>query len=178
MGFPFLRISLRFEPSLHATATGAERPVVNATTNLISSLKPVAVSAASGSLAATVLGGCRLARRKRRYTRERRARCPFQVEPTHWRSRKAKRALAEANYNASRFLQMLHEHRGLETARILLHATRVSEGYTALWERRRLDLAVEAVIHDNPKWHPLFSEEDLAICTRRLTQYGYLTDTE
>jgi hypothetical protein len=83
------------------------------------------------------------------------------------------RALGEADYNASRFLQMLHEHRGLETARILLHATGVSEGYTALWERGRLDLTVEAVIHDNPKWHPLFSEEDLAICKRRLTQYEY-----
>ena len=38
---------------------------------------------------------------------------------------------------------MLHEHRGLETARILLHASSVSEGYVALWERKRLDLTVE-----------------------------------
>ena len=64
------------------------------------------------------------------------------------------RASSEANYNATRFLHMLYEHRGLETARILLHSTNVSEGYTALWERGRLDLTVEAVIHDNPKWHP------------------------
>ena|SRR5690242_16870268 len=85
-----------------------------------------------------------------------------------------KRAHSEANYNASRFLQMLHEHRGLETARILLHSPNVSEGYTALWERRRLDLTVEAVIHDNPKWHPLFTQEELDICTKRLTDYEYL----
>ncbi len=85
-----------------------------------------------------------------------------------------KRAHSEANYNASRFLQMLHEHRGLETARILLHATNVSEGYTALWQRGRIDLTVEAVIHDNVKWHPLFTQEDLAICTKRLTDYEYL----
>jgi hypothetical protein len=83
------------------------------------------------------------------------------------------RAHAEAGYNASRFLQMLHEHRGLETARILLHSTNVSEGYTALWERGRLDLTVEAVIHDNPKWHPLFTEEDRAICIARLKAYEY-----
>ena len=51
------------------------------------------------------------------------------------------RAHSEVHYNASRFLQMLHEHRGLETARILLHSTNVSEGYTALWERGRLDLS-------------------------------------
>jgi hypothetical protein len=85
------------------------------------------------------------------------------------------RALSEAGYNATRFLQMLHEHRGLETARILLHSANVSEGYTALWERGRLDLTVEAVIHDTPKWHSLFTPEELAICTDRLTQYGYLT---
>jgi hypothetical protein len=83
------------------------------------------------------------------------------------------RAIVEAHYNASRFLQMLHEHRGLETARILLHSTNMSEGYKALWERRRLDLTVEAVIHDNPKWHSLFTEEDLVICRRRLKEYEY-----
>ena len=84
------------------------------------------------------------------------------------------RALTEANYKATRFLQMLHEHRGLETARILLHVPTVSEGYTALWERGRLDLTVEAVIHDNEKWHQLFTSEELAICKIRLTAYGYL----
>lgn len=45
---------------------------------------------------------------------------------------------------------MLHEHGGLQTARILIHAATVSEGYTALWERG-LDLTVEALIHDNPQ---------------------------
>jgi len=84
------------------------------------------------------------------------------------------RAHSEAHYNASRFLHMLYEHRGLETARILLHAVNVSEGYTALWERDRLDLTVEAVIHDNPRWHPLFTEEELAICSKRLKEYRYL----
>jgi hypothetical protein len=84
------------------------------------------------------------------------------------------RAHSEANYNATRFLQMLHEHGGLETAKILLHSANVSEGYTALWERGRLDLTVEAVIHDNPKWHPLFTQDDLAICSKRLIEYRYL----
>ena len=83
------------------------------------------------------------------------------------------RALTEAEYNASRFLQMLYEHRGLETARILVRSTQASEGYEALWKRGRLDLTVEAVIHDNPKWHPLFTEEDLALCARRLEKYKY-----
>lgn len=84
------------------------------------------------------------------------------------------RALSEVNYNARRFLQMLDDHRGVETARILLHSHTVSEGYTALWERGRLDLTVEAVILDHAKWHSLFTEDELAICAKRLQEYGYL----
>lgn len=84
-----------------------------------------------------------------------------------------RRALSELNYNANRFLQMLHEHRGLRTAQILLHSTTVSEGYTKLWELRRLDLTVEAVVHDNPRWHALFTPNELAICQQRLSDYGY-----
>ena len=83
------------------------------------------------------------------------------------------RALSETGYNATRFLQMLHDHRGVETARILLHSANVSEGYTALWERKRLDLTVEAVIHDHAEWHLLFTQEELAICVQRLTDYQY-----
>jgi hypothetical protein len=83
-------------------------------------------------------------------------------------------ALTEAGYKATRFLHMLHEHGGLQTAKILIHAATVSEGYTALWERKRLDLTVEALIHDNPRWHPMFTPDELAIGARRLTEYHYL----
>ena len=85
-----------------------------------------------------------------------------------------RRALAEAGYKASIFLNMLYEHRGVETARRLIHASRVSDGYTALWERRRLDLTVEALVSDNGRWQPLFSAEELAICRKRLKQYEYV----
>jgi hypothetical protein len=82
------------------------------------------------------------------------------------------RAKAEEGYNATRFLQMLEEHRGRETARILLHTKHVSDGYTALWERHRLDLTVEAVILQQ-KWHPLFSDQEREIARERLEDYGY-----
>jgi hypothetical protein len=84
-----------------------------------------------------------------------------------------RRAKAEARYNATRFFQMLTDHRGLETARILLHSDTVSEGYTALWERGRLDLTVEALIHDHPEFHPLFSNDEQEIARRRLVEYRY-----
>jgi len=84
-----------------------------------------------------------------------------------------RRAYHEANYNATRFLQMLEQHGGFETARLLIHSTTVSDGYTALWERGRLDLTVEALIHDNPDYHPLFTDEELKIVRKRLTEYKY-----
>ena len=43
------------------------------------------------------------------------------------------RALKEAGYKATRFLEMLHEHRGLQTARLLINSDKPSDGYTALW---------------------------------------------
>jgi hypothetical protein len=69
---------------------------------------------------------------------------------------------------------MLHDRGGLPTAQYLLHSSTVSEGYTALWERGHFYLTVEALIHDNPKWHQLFTADELAICVKRLTDYGYL----
>lgn len=82
------------------------------------------------------------------------------------------RALSEVNYRAARFHQMLCDHGGLETARILLHSNNVSEGYTALWERNRLDLTVEALVLQS-QWNDLFTEDDREIARKRLSQYEY-----
>ncbi len=84
-----------------------------------------------------------------------------------------RRAYHEANYKATRFLQMLEHHGGFETARLLIYSPTVSDGYTALWERGRLDLTVEAQIHDNPDYHPLFTDEELKIVHERLIEYKY-----
>jgi len=84
-----------------------------------------------------------------------------------------KRARVEANYNASRYLQMLDQNGGLETAHILINSPTVSDGYTALWERGRLDLTVEALIWDNPEYQELFTEDELRIIKKRLVDYEY-----
>jgi hypothetical protein len=84
------------------------------------------------------------------------------------------RARDEVGYNATRYLQMLHDHRGVETARILVNAVQPSEGYTALWERGRLDLTVEALVLQ-PEWQAFFAQEPglLERARRRLADYGY-----
>jgi hypothetical protein len=83
------------------------------------------------------------------------------------------RARAEAKYNATIFLQMVSSQGGLQAARTLINSPTVSSGYTALWERGRLDLTVEAMILAAPRYHGLFTEGELAICKRRLESYGY-----
>jgi hypothetical protein len=84
-------------------------------------------------------------------------------------------AKKEAKYNATRFFQMLSEHGGLDTARILLHAPGVSEGYTKLFEKQRLDLRVEYIVLQ-PQWRDLFTSEELDIARRRLKAYGLEVD--
>jgi hypothetical protein len=83
------------------------------------------------------------------------------------------RAKKEAGYNATIFLDMLHKQGGLATAKQLINAPKVSDGYTSLYEKGRLDLTVEAVLIDNPKWHVLFTPEEVARARKRLVEYGY-----
>ena len=81
-------------------------------------------------------------------------------------------AKREAGYNATRFLQMVSEHGGLNAARQLLHASGVSDGFTALWMAKRLDLTVEAHVL-KPEFESLFTADEFRIARSRLDEYGY-----
>ena len=83
------------------------------------------------------------------------------------------REARDIGYTPSIFLRMLNEKGALQTARQLINASQPSDGYTRLWELRRLDLSVEAVVHDNGEWHDLFTQDELQRCQKRLTAYGY-----
>jgi hypothetical protein len=82
------------------------------------------------------------------------------------------RAKTEAGYNATYFLQMLAEAGPLETARKLVMIAHPSQGFTALWERRRLDLTVEAHALA-PHFTPLFTDIEREAARSRLAAYGY-----
>jgi hypothetical protein len=82
-----------------------------------------------------------------------------------------RRATSEAGYTPTRFLAMVAERGGLDTARYLLHAPNVSDGYEALCKRGRLDLTVEALILQ-PQWGELFTDEEKRIAVGRLREYG------
>jgi hypothetical protein len=83
------------------------------------------------------------------------------------------RAKSEAGYIATIFLRMLGDQGGMVTAKYLINSVKPSDGYTALYERGRLDLTVEAMVVENPKWHSLFTSQELEKARLRLTQYGY-----
>lgn len=82
------------------------------------------------------------------------------------------RARTECKYNASRFVQMIVERGGLQTARHLLHAPGLSDGFTALWQCNRLDLTVEAHVL-KPEWRGLFTQDEIKIAEKRLLDLGY-----
>jgi hypothetical protein len=83
-----------------------------------------------------------------------------------------RRAKREAGYNAAYFLQMVEEVGGLEAARRLLRTGSVSSGFSALWEKGRLDLSVEAVVLRD-RFAGLFTDDELDIARNRLAEYGY-----
>lgn len=82
------------------------------------------------------------------------------------------RARDETGYVASYFIQMVSEFGGLEAARQLLHSPAPSEGFTALWEKRRLDLSVEYHVL-LPQFEHLFDRRERDIAYRRLKDYGF-----
>src|SRR4051812_10169951 len=84
-----------------------------------------------------------------------------------------RRAKSEAHYPANTFLKMLTENGGLATAKYLINAPKPSDGYTALYERKRLDLTVEAAVVESLRWHTLFTREELDRARTRLLAYGY-----
>jgi uncharacterized LabA/DUF88 family protein len=81
-------------------------------------------------------------------------------------------AKRELGYNATRFLQMVSQDGGLATAKRLLWSDTPSDGFTTLWEHRRLDLTVEAhVLRD--EFAALFTDDDRQRARERLEQYGW-----
>lgn len=83
------------------------------------------------------------------------------------------KAKAEAKYAATLFLGMLQKQGGLLTAKQLINGSKPSDGYTALYERGRLDLTVEAMVIENAEWHELFTVDELNRARKRLLEYGY-----
>ena len=81
---------------------------------------------------------------------------------------KMQRAKKECKYNPTRFNQMIAQHGAIETAKRLIHngieTGHTSDGFTTLCLCSRTDLSMEDSVC-NPKYHCLFSQEEIDYCT-------------
>jgi hypothetical protein len=82
------------------------------------------------------------------------------------------RCRAELRYNPRYFRVMITQYGALGATRRLLGAPAVSDGFVTLWERQRLDLAVETLVLDERFAH-LFSDDEREIARRRLRDFGH-----
>ena len=71
------------------------------------------------------------------------------------------------------FVGMLGHYGGLGTAQRLLASTQPSTGFTALYERGRLDLTVEALVV-TPEFTGLLREEEIDIARQRLGRVPWI----
>ncbi len=78
----------------------------------------------------------------------------------------------ECGYNATYFLQMLHDKRGIATAKQLLASDGAQYGFKKLWEHGRLDITIECLVL-NPKFRSLFDEGELERARERLRKYEF-----
>lgn len=85
------------------------------------------------------------------------------------------RALRECGHNATRFIQMVQNYRGLEAAKKLLHTAGFQYGFTELWQCGRLDITMEALVIQ-PQYAELFTEEEIQIARTRLEECGFQID--
>ena len=83
---------------------------------------------------------------------------------------RATRECIAIGYHPTRFLQMLGEHGPIATTIQLVMGNH--EGFERLWELRRLDLSIEAIILREP-YRTLFPPEVLERAEQKLREVGF-----
>lgn len=77
---------------------------------------------------------------------------------------------ARIGYRPTEFMKMIEQDGAFPTAKHLIASAQPSSGFRRLWELKRLDLTVEALVLREP-WRQLFSPAELERAQRRLNQY-------
>ena len=85
---------------------------------------------------------------------------------------KAAEAKRDLGYNPGDFLKMLASYGGYETVSKLIAEKNPSSGFETLWEHRRLDLTVEALVLET-QWRRFFDDALLQRAEARLKNAGY-----
>jgi hypothetical protein len=82
------------------------------------------------------------------------------------------RSKSECGYNPQAFVTMLAMRGGVRAAKDLLAKGVPSEGFATLWEKKRLDLTVEAVVLQE-RFAPLFTLAERQTAWERLRAHGW-----
>lgn len=93
-------------------------------------------------------------------------------EFTEFLRSKAAEGKADLGFSASYFLKMLNSHGGFNTAKKLLSAPKISDGFADLVMLGRPDLTVEALVTET-RWRIYFEPILLERAERRLREIGY-----
>lgn len=75
-------------------------------------------------------------------------------------------------YTPSYLIQMLNENRAVNVAKKLIMKDGGTSGFEKMWEKKRLDLTIEAIVIQ-PKYKELFTKEEIEESNNRLKKYGF-----
>lgn len=84
-------------------------------------------------------------------------------------------AWRKCKYKATYFMQMVSEHGGVQTAKILLNKSGYQYGFTELWLCGCLNLSVEAHVLRSA-YAELFTDDETQVARKRLEERGYKCD--
>ena len=81
-------------------------------------------------------------------------------------------AQKECGVNATRFMQAIERFGGAATAKELIKKQKLSDGFSALEGKGRLDLSMEAAVIDK-RFTQLFTDDEVNYCFEILCESGY-----
>ncbi|MBE6022307.1 MAG: hypothetical protein E7231_03615 [Cellulosilyticum sp.] len=83
-----------------------------------------------------------------------------------------KQVIKSVKYKPTRLMDFINKYGGYEAAVKYISTESNVQDFAILWEKERLDLSVEALI-TKEQYRPLFSEDILSFCDRKLKEYSY-----
>ena len=89
------------------------------------------------------------------------------------RVQRAIKEMMTLGYKPQAFITMTITEGTVNAVKILINSEKISEGFTKLWELKRLDLSMENIIQEN-EWHELFTEDERNKAKKRLRDYGFI----
>lgn len=78
--------------------------------------------------------------------------------------------IKETDPRPMRFEQLIHETSILETCRKLLESDRITDGFTNMVLKDRIDLTVEYIVATNQEFQSLFTEKQVSNAKERVSE--------